>query len=240
MLHFLKSYKVDIPFFTYTIYEPMKIYFPSSKIFWLLGILLVSVIGTYSYISSKTTIYESLLGFANNIYLKVLVYILLGIIVNFFLIPLGVFYKLLGGYLFGWKMGFVMGLVCTVAGSYTSFLFSNRFLDFQNDLIVGKAKRFSDKVKKRPLLTVIQLRLFPFFPLQMTNYLLSYLKLSNTNFFVGSLIGMAPASFVYAFLGHSLNTEIISDLQFSTILPIYFLLLGLLLLSLIFEWLKSR
>ncbi|MBL7545928.1 MAG: TVP38/TMEM64 family protein [Bdellovibrionaceae bacterium] len=197
--------------------------------------VMASLVFSLNYESNKTILFQLMGSTIEYIPLKIFVYFLIGMAINFFFVPLGVFYKLLGGYLFGSVFGFALSLLFTLWASYLAFRFSAVFFKIDtkkiNDLLNQKIRQ---EIEMNPFLTVVRLRLFPLFPLQVTNYLLSHLSIGRRHFILGSLVGMAPASLIYSYFGSQLNSEIVRALDVSTVVYIYgifFILLAITFVS---------
>lgn len=120
-------------------------------------------------------------------------------------------FSIIGGAIFGPVVGTVLITVASTTGAFIAFLFA-RFI-FRKTVEERFLKRFpdilkySDRLENRGLITTAVLRLMIIFPFNVMNFILGITKVKPKAFFFGTLIGIIPAAFVFAFAGHSLINQ---------------------------------
>lgn len=153
---------------------------------------------------------------------KIPIYIVVCIIVCFTSLPVGVIAKVLSGWLFGFNSGFFISYFSILLGSWMAFTLA-RYLG--QDFINLHWKRQSDKVNyliaSGTLLPLVQLRIFPFIPLPITNYTLGITSTSHFLFLLSSAIGMLPATLFYSYVGASLDELTVDSFNFIYFIPYY-------------------
>jgi pyruvate/2-oxoglutarate dehydrogenase complex dihydrolipoamide dehydrogenase (E3) component/membrane protein YqaA with SNARE-associated domain len=143
-----------------------------------------------------------------------LIFIFFYILITVFFIP-GSPFSILAGTIFGPIFGTLYIVLGAGIGSAITFLFT-RF--FGRDLIEKKFANYLKKIKEQELslkkngfLAVLLLRLLPIIPYNVLNYILGLTKIRFKDYFLGTVIGIIPGSFIYAFFGDSLaNLNFIS------------------------------
>jgi len=107
-----------------------------------------------------------------------------------------------GGLLFGPLWGTLINLISATLGASIAFMIS-RYLGrgFAERMISGRLSQIDETIYKNGFYTTVYLRLIPLFPFNVLNYGFGLSKVRFRDFFLGSLIGMAPGSFVYTSMG---------------------------------------
>ncbi len=107
-----------------------------------------------------------------------------------------------GGILFGAAWGTAINLTAATIGATLAFLLA-RYLgrDFVAKLMKGKLAKLDDRVGQHGFYAVLYLRLIPLFPFNLLNYSLGLSQVRLSQYFLATLIGMAPGCFVYTSLG---------------------------------------
>lgn len=107
-----------------------------------------------------------------------------------------------GGILFGTLWGTLINLVSATLGASLAFLLA-RYLgrEFVEKWTRGKLKRFDQKIGEHGFTTVFYLRLVPLFPFNLLNFSLGLTQIRFRDYFLATLLGMAPGAFVYTSLG---------------------------------------
>ena len=144
-----------------------------------------------------------------------------------------------GGFLFGLWPGVPAIVLAATLGALVIFIAAKTAL---SDFLSGRAGGFVEKMERgfheNELSYMFLLRLVPVFPFWAINIAAGLLGVSTRNFFVGTLFGIIPGSFVYASIGNAAGaafdagTEVtLSGILFKpeTLLPI----IGLAVLALI-------
>jgi len=130
-----------------------------------------------------------------------LLFSLLYILATVFALP-GSILTISGGILFGTAWGTLINLLSATGGACLAFLVS-RYLgrEFVARRLKGKVQSFDHKIHQHGFYTVLYLRLVPLFPFNVLNYSLGLTKVKFREYFLATLIGMAPGAFVYTSLG---------------------------------------
>lgn len=153
-------------------------------------------------------------------------------------LPLALVMTLTGGFLFGPLPGGLAALTAATLGSTVSFLACRTAF---GDIITRKAgptiSKLAEGFRKDAFSYLFTLRIIPVAPLLLINVAAGLAEVSTRTFVTASFIGMAPGSFVYAFLGSGLGTVFERgdepDLHIITEPRILLPLIGLALLALI-------
>ena len=128
---------------------------------------------------------------------------LLYIIFNLIVLPT-MFFNILAGYLYGMWWGYLLaitgmsiGLVCSFFGA--RYMFKDDFQRrFASNKIVSQIEQYT---QKHPLWTVILFRIFFIFPYNMQNVAYGLTSISAKDYIIGSIIGVAPITFLHVLLG---------------------------------------
>ena len=182
----------------------------------------------------------------SNIFLSSIIF-LLGTIVWVLLLGFGSPVFLVGGFIFGKWLGTLLIVFGLSIGATLLYIFANYFL---KDLVEKKfSSRFSnltEKFKKNEFVFFLIYRFIGGIPFFISNILPTIFNVKVRNFFLGSLIGMAPQLFVGASLGAGLskileeNSEIPSFFELIFSPDIYTPILGIIFLVLIGLFLKKK
>ncbi len=180
----------------------------------------------------------------NNIYLLSFSF-LIGTILWVLLLGFGSPVCLLSGFIFGKWLGTILAIFGLSAGATFLYIFANFFL---KDFIKKKfSKRFiylNEKFKKNEFIFFLIYRFVGGIPFFISNILPTLFNVKINNFFLGSLIGMAPQLFIMVSLGSGLEKIIEKNLSTPSLLEIlgsseiYIPIIGfiiLLFLGLIFQ-----
>ncbi|KAK1380129.1 SNARE associated Golgi protein family [Heracleum sosnowskyi] len=113
-----------------------------------------------------------------------------------------------GGYLFGLPVGFCADSVGATAGASVSFLLGRTIA---KSFVISKSKDYpqfqavSLAIEKSGFKIVLLLRLVPFFPFGMMNYLLSVTPVPLGQYMVSSWLGMMPMTLALVYIGTTLK-----------------------------------
>jgi uncharacterized membrane protein YdjX (TVP38/TMEM64 family) len=154
-------------------------------------------------------------------------FIILYIIATIFFFP-GTPITVTGGILFGKYLGAFYSLIGATIGASWAFLIA-RYLgrEFIEDLLQGKLKKlryYDRKLADHGIKFTIFLRLVPLFPFNGLNFALGLTKIKFKDFVIGTLIGMIPLTFIYAYFGESLAKMSLVNIIISASLVILFIL----------------
>ena len=152
----------------------------------------------------------------NSALLVGLIYVLIYIAVVAFSLPGAAVMTIAGGFLFGQWLGSVYVVVAATAGATILFVAAKTAL---GDLLRAKAGPFLQKMeagfRENALSYLLVLRLVPIFPFFIVNLVPAFLGVSLKVFFVATLVGIIPGSFVYATVGAGLGSIFDSGEEFS-------------------------
>lgn len=116
---------------------------------------------------------------------------------------------LLTGSLFGYFYGTFISVVGNTLGACLAFLLSRYVLqDYVQKKFLPhypRMKKYEEKISRQGFTTVVVLRLIPLFPFNALNFLLGVSSVSFRDYALGSLIGMAPGTFLFVYFGDSLR-----------------------------------
>ena len=182
----------------------------------------------------------------SNIFLSSIIF-LIGTIVWVLLLGFGSPIFLVGGFIFGKWLGTLLVILGLSIGATLLYMFANYFL---KDLVEKKfSSRFvtlNEKFKKNEFSFFLIYRFIGGIPFFISNILPTIFNVKVKNFFLGSIIGMAPQLFVGASLGAGLskileeNSEVPSLLELFFSPDIYLPILGIVILVLIGFFLKKK
>lgn len=152
---------------------------------------------------------------AINLILSLIIYMASYITVVALSIPGATFMTLAGGFLFGQWMGTVMAVISATSGACFLFL-SARMAS--SDLLAKKAGGFALRMQtgfqENAFSYLLTLRLIPLFPFVAVNLAAALFQIPMKTFFLGTLFGIIPGSFVYVSMGVALR-EVINTPDFS-------------------------
>lgn len=187
--------------------------------------ILILSLSVVAYFYSRNIPIATIIGWAESIKdnpVSLPIYISICILVCFITLPLGVITKVLSGWLFGFKLGFVISYLSILAGSWLAFLFARYTArDFIWKKWAKPISKVNIQIQDNSMLSLIQIRLFPFLPLPITNFSLGFTHIASTQFLFSSAIGMLPATVFYAFVGATLGGLTTETLNFKYFTPYY-------------------
>ncbi|WP_191092362.1 TVP38/TMEM64 family protein [Francisella sp. SYW-2] len=167
------------------------------------------------------------------------------ILTVFFSVPIKPFLKILAGLLFGLMLGFFICLFSATLGAMLAFLIIKyNWGEVQANPRFKIISRFKLLVENYPVSILLISRILPI-PFFVPNILAGILKVKNSIFFLTTLIGIIPITFIYVWFGvHFKNSQLdytkLFDYKF--LLAVVILLLLTLLpfiFKLILRWKKS-
>lgn len=134
------------------------------------------------------------------------VYLALYVTVVALSLPLALVMTLTGGFLFGPVVGGLMAVTGATLGSTIAFLACRTAF---GDLITRRAgpavTKLAEGFRRDAFSYLFTLRILPIAPLLLINIAAGLAEVPVATFMTASFIGMAPGSFVYAFLGAGLG-----------------------------------
>ena len=157
-----------------------------------------------------------------NIFISSIIF-LLGTIVWVLLLGFGSPVFLVGGFIFGKWLGTLLVVFGLSIGATLLYVFANYFF---KDLVEKKfSSRFSnltEKFKKNEFIFFLIYRFIGGIPFFISNILPTIFNVKVRNFFLGSIIGMAPQLFVGASLGAGLSKILEENAEVPTIVELIF------------------
>ena len=181
----------------------------------------------------------------NNIILSSLLFFL-GTIIWVLLLGFGSPIFLIGGFIFGKWLGTLLIVFGLSTGATLLYIFSNYFLkDIVKEKFSSRFINLTDKFKQNEFLFFLIYRFVGGIPFFISNILPTLFNIKIKNFFIGSIIGMAPQLFVGASLGAGLNKILEENIDpptfFELLLEpdIYLPIAGIIILVLIAIYLKK-
>ena len=159
-----------------------------------------------------------------------LIFLLLASILPIFLFPPGIF-SIIGGYLFGFKLGAILTITAAIVYTNIMFLISRYFArDYIEKFLVHKLslkefnRIFGIKENKLAVFLII-FRLIPILPNSVVNYSYGLTRISFKHYFIANLIGLIPGRLIWLNFGSTLNN--IWSLEFLHALLLVLLFIGI-------------
>ncbi|HHH36979.1 MAG TPA: TVP38/TMEM64 family protein [Gammaproteobacteria bacterium] len=114
--------------------------------------------------------------------------------------------SLAAGLLFGRWMGTALILAAATLGAVLVFLAARHlFAEAARRRMGPLARRLSEGFRRDAFHYLLFLRLVPVFPFWLVNLVPAFTRMSLRSYFLATLLGIAPGSFVFANLGQSLG-----------------------------------
>lgn len=170
---------------------------------------------------------------------SVALYCVIFIIASMCFIPITVLLTIAGGFLFGVIPGWLYAIICTTIGSCLTFLFVRHFIgDLIQHYYDDELGHLNQDFAQFGAQYLLILQLVPFTPTFFINLCAGLSEISLWTFAWTTLVGIAPAAFLYAWAGKSLHhvhsvADIISW-------PWFFLFTGIALLLLLLLIFRKR
>lgn len=116
-----------------------------------------------------------------------------------------------GGFLFGWLLGGSLVVVAATAGATALFLAARTALgDVLKRRMSGRAARLARGFEEGAFGYLLILRLAPVFPFWVVNIAPAFFHVRLKTYVTATALGIAPATFAYAYLGHGLESVLVS------------------------------
>ncbi|MBW2998598.1 TVP38/TMEM64 family protein [Candidatus Woesearchaeota archaeon] len=137
-----------------------------------------------------------------------IVFILVYILATIFFFP-GTPLSIVAGIVFGGIKGTIYTIIGASIGAILAFYIA-RILgrDYVDSLLKNKFKKldkYDVKLKENGFLTTLFLRLVPLFPFNGLNFALGVTKVKAGDFFIATLIGIIPGSYILVNIGDASN-----------------------------------
>ena len=133
-----------------------------------------------------------------------------------FSLPGATILTLAAGAIFGSVLGVLFVNIGATLGATTAFL-SARFIfrDWVEDKFSDKLSFINSGISGNAFSYLLFLRLVPIFPFFLINLVLGITQVRLSIYFFGTMLGILPGSFVYAFAGSNLaNINSVSDIAY--------------------------
>jgi len=124
-------------------------------------------------------------------------------------LPGGVFLTIIGGFLFGWLIGGVTAVVAATVGAGVVFLIARSAL---GEVLAARAGPWLEKLRggfqEDAISYLLFLRLVPVFPFWLVNLAPALLGMRLGPYLLGTVVGIIPGTFAFAFAGAGLDSII--------------------------------
>ena len=160
-----------------------------------------------------------------------IIFLLLASILPIFLFPPGIF-SVIGGLLFGFKLGAVLTIIAAIIYTNIMFLISRYFA--RNKIENFLEKRLTLKqfnrifgLKGNKLATfLIICRLIPILPNSIVSYSYGLTRISFKHYFIANLIGLIPGRLIWLNFGSKLNNIWSLEFLHALLLVLLFISVG--------------
>ncbi|MCP3967585.1 MAG: TVP38/TMEM64 family protein [Lentisphaerae bacterium] len=173
------------------------------------GLIAFFALGGRKYLSLEmlSENYKALHAYTMEHYaLSVLIYVGVYILVAAFSIPGATVMTLLGGFLFGVVLGTSWVVIGATIGATITFLAVQTAVGgFLQNKAGSTVQKMQEGFKRNEFSYLLFLRLLPIFPFFIINIAAGVLGVSLRTFFFGTLLGIIPGSFAYAWVGSGLG-----------------------------------
>ncbi len=146
---------------------------------------------------------------AANFFQALGIYLLVYIAVIALSLPGGALLTILGGFLFGWKIGGPVVVIAATLGAVIIFMIAKTAL---GETLARRAGPWLSKLRKgfneNALSYLLFLRLVPAFPFWLVNLAPALLGVPLGIYTIGTFIGIIPATLAFSFLGAGLDSII--------------------------------
>lgn len=131
-----------------------------------------------------------------------LIYALIYLAAVAFSIPGGAVLTIAGGFLFGPYVATVVVVLGATCGATVLFLAARyAFADYLRGKASGAMRRMEAGFNENPMSYLLILRLVPLFPFWLVNLVPAFLGVKIRTYFLSTLIGIIPGTFVYSLVG---------------------------------------
>ena len=120
-------------------------------------------------------------------------------------IPVALVLSLLAGFLFGAVLGAVLIVISAVLGAAViTFLTKYFFKEYVRSWCGERVDRICSFFEKEGILYLFFIRAVPLFPFFLVNIAMGFVEISFRKYFIISLLGILPASFLFSLIGSQL------------------------------------
>jgi uncharacterized membrane protein YdjX (TVP38/TMEM64 family) len=144
-----------------------------------------------------------------NLVVAVLIYMLVYAAATAISLPGGLILTLTGGFLFGPWIGGGATLRAATVGGTTLFLACRTAIGgFLRERAGGWFRRLEDGFQRNAFSYLLTLRLIPWAPFWVVNLVPAFLGVKLRDFLVATVLGIIPATFIYASVGNGLRAAL--------------------------------
>lgn len=144
-----------------------------------------------------------------NYLVAALIYMGLYIVAVALSLPGGLLMTVTGGFLFGWIAAGIMTVFAATIGSTLIFMIAATSLGEPLRKKAGPTlKKLEEGFRENALSYLLFLRLVPVFPFWLVNIAPAFLGVKLSTYVIGTLLGIIPGTFVFAYLGGGLDSII--------------------------------
>ena len=160
-----------------------------------------------------------------------IIFLLLASILPIFLFPPGIF-SVIGGLLFGFKLGAVLTIIAAIIYTNIMFLISryfarNKIENFlEKRLTLKQFNRIFGLNDNKLATFLIICRLIPILPNSIVSYSYGLTRISFKHYFMANLIGLIPSRLIWLNFGSKLNNIWSLEFLMAAILIIAFVIIG--------------
>ena len=194
-----------------------------KKAIWITLILFI-VLWTIYFLNRNffqlDTLFSNLENIQNYIYHHYIFSISIFMVLYGFLIlcnfPMASLLSMTSGFLFGTWVGGLIAIVGGTLGAFGIFIIAKYFfLDFIKKNILNKYPYIENYFKRNDLELMFLIRIIPAVPFFAQNLILAGLGADNKKFFLTTLIGLAPWSFIFGSIGQGLEEIFVNQTKIS-------------------------
>ena len=160
-----------------------------------------------------------------------IIFLLLASILPIFLFPPGIF-SVIGGLLFGFKLGAVLTIIAAIIYTNIMFLISRYFVRnkienfLEKRLTLKQFNRIFGLNDNKLATFLIIYRLIPILPNSIVSYSYGLTRISFKHYFMANLIGLIPGRLIWLNFGSKLNNIWSLEFLMAAILIIAFVIIG--------------
>ena len=134
-------------------------------------------------------------------------------------VPAASILTIFAGFLFGWFAGGFLVAIAATAGATVLFLAARTaFGDFLRERAGDRVLRLAEGFEKDAFGYLLALRLAPVFPFFLVNIAPAFFHVRLRTYLAATFLGILPATFVYAYLGRSIDAVLTEAHQAEAIL----------------------
>lgn len=123
-------------------------------------------------------------------------------------LPVGALWSMAGGLLFGTFLGGLAGWLSTSIAAWLSFLLMRWWLgrSARSKMSDPRLERLAHRLDHHSIELLMVLRIVPLLPFYLINVAAAMSPMPARRYLLASVIGLAPSTFLYAMVGHSLGS----------------------------------